>query len=69
MDVQRTVRGDRWKLIEYPKAARTQLFDLLSDPDEEHDLSADPRHAAQAGRLRDALRAWQRQKHDPLVKP
>ena len=45
MDVQRMIRGDRWKLIHYPKLPRDQLFDLETDPFERHDLSADPAHA------------------------
>jgi choline-sulfatase len=31
-----TVRSDRWKYIEAP---RPELFDVVNDPDEEHDLS------------------------------
>ena len=41
-DVQRAVRDDRWKLIRYPRIGLTQLFDLASDPDERHDLAAEP---------------------------
>ena len=66
-DVQRMVRGDRWKLIRYPKAARDQLFDLVADPDERHDLSADPRHAAVLAGLRAELEAWQGRIGDPLA--
>lgn len=43
-DVQRMVRGERWKLISYPKIDMYQLFDLSHDPDELHNLAADPRH-------------------------
>ena len=35
-----------------------RLFDTLADPDELHDLSADPAHAAVLARLRTALDAW-----------
>ena len=31
-DVQRAVRNERWKLIRYPCANETQLFDLQNDP-------------------------------------
>lgn len=34
LGVQRMVRDERWKLIFYPQAVRTQLFDLKSDPHE-----------------------------------
>lgn len=39
-DIQRMVRGERWKLIWYPKAARFQLFDVIADPWELRDRSA-----------------------------
>lgn len=47
-DVQRGVRDERWKLIRYPQVDRTQLFDLVADPHETRDLSAEP---VQAGRI------------------
>jgi choline-sulfatase len=46
------IRNGRFKYIHYVKY-RPQLFDLESDPDETHDLAADPGHAA----LRDACEA------------
>lgn len=52
MAVQRAIRDDRWKLIRYPQVNVTQLFDLQHDPDELHNLAAEP---AQAGRVRDML--------------
>jgi arylsulfatase A-like enzyme len=67
MDTQRMVRGDRWKLIAYPKARREQLFDLSADPLENRDLHALAEHAAVRDELRGALRAWQVENHDPLV--
>ena len=50
-DVQRAVRDERWKLIRYPQIDRTQLFDLVSDPDETRDLAADPAQAARISEL------------------
>lgn len=52
-DVQRMVRGERWKLIWYPKIARFQLFDVVADPWEIRDLSGDAKYA---GRLEEMKR-------------
>ncbi len=38
-DHQRMIRTEQYKLIRYPKADRTQLFDIRKDPWEIHDLS------------------------------
>jgi len=67
-DVQRSARDARWKLIEYPKAGRTQLFDLATDPDELKDLSSDPRHAGELARLRKGLAKLQAEFADPLAR-
>lgn len=67
-DSQRMIRGERWKLIDYPQAGKTQLFDLQHDPDEIHDLSADPRRNAVLDDLRHRLKAWQLDVKDPLLK-
>jgi arylsulfatase A-like enzyme len=45
-DLQRAINDGRWKLIRYPQIGKTQLFDLVADPHEMHDLSADPAQAA-----------------------
>jgi arylsulfatase A-like enzyme len=68
-DVQRMVRGDRWKLIRYPTLGREQLFDLVRDPLERDDLSADPAHTAVRDSLRAELAAWQARVRDPLAVP
>jgi arylsulfatase A-like enzyme len=59
-DVQRMVRGDRYKLIEYGGDAdrRTQLFDLADDPGETENLADDPAHADHLERLRSRLVEW-----------
>ena len=63
---QRAVRDDRWKLIVYPQINKTQLFDLHDDPDETHDLAADPNHKAEVTRLTSLLQTWQRELGDNL---
>ena len=58
--VQRAIRDERWKLIVYPQVNKTQLFDLQSDPNEMHDLSGNPQHAAEVPRLMALLRERQK---------
>lgn len=50
-NVQRAIRDNRWKLIRYPQVDRTQLFDLMADPEEVTDLAGKPEHAGQVKRL------------------
>lgn len=66
-DAQRTIREGTWKLILYPKARRTQLFDLASDPDEMHDLSTQPEQASRIANLRAKLLGWLKENGDPDV--
>jgi arylsulfatase A-like enzyme len=67
-DSQRMIRGERWKLIEYPLISKTHLFDLENDPDELRDLSAEPRQRPVLDELRRRLKDWQRAANDPLAK-
>ncbi len=67
-DLQRMACDNRWKLIYYPKANRTQLFDLEKDPDETSDLSADPKCADKLYELRAKLTALQQEVGDPLIR-
>ena len=64
---QRMVRDERWKLIEYNAAGvrNTQLFDMQNDPDEVHNLGADPQYAEQLKRLRSLLIKSQKDFDDP----
>ena len=66
-DVQRAVRTPDWKLIVYPQIERVQLFNLATDPDERHDLSADPQHRQRLAELAQELTRLQRQADDPLT--
>ena len=51
------VRRD-WKYVEWPEFDYQQLFNLKDDPGELRNLAADPAHAAQRSKMRDALIAW-----------
>lgn len=48
------VRVGKWKYVHYAKYG-PQLFDLEEDPDETHDLAADPRYAAALAECRSRL--------------
>jgi len=50
------IRVGKWKYVHYAKYA-PQLFDLENDPDEIHDLAADPGHAAALAECRGKLYA------------
>jgi arylsulfatase A-like enzyme len=64
---QRMIRAnDGWKLIWYPKAGRTQLFNVADDPQELQDLSADPTHQARAKQMMQSLKEWLRDHRDTL---
>lgn len=65
--VQRAMRDRRWKLIEYPEAKRTQLFDLEADPHETHDLSQADEHRATLERMRALLERERKRFDDPLA--
>jgi hypothetical protein len=69
--VQRAVRDDRWKLIRYPAIHKTQLFDLVRDPDERVDLSSRPEYSGELARLTEILREEMRHYGDgqPLSSP
>jgi arylsulfatase A-like enzyme len=64
---QRMVRGQEYKLIEYPEANRLQLFHLETDPWELKNLAEEPRHETARRRLLETLRAWQKEMGDPLL--
>jgi arylsulfatase A-like enzyme len=70
-NVQRAVRDDRYKLIEYfvgadGKGTRiTQFFDLAGDPWETRDLATDSKHAENLGRLRKEIARWMKEVEDP----
>ena len=57
-DLMRAVRDERYKLIVYPKVNHRQLFDLADDPDELHNLAADPAHRQTLARMEALLEGW-----------
>lgn len=66
-DVQRMVRTDTHKLILYPVAKRIQLFDVVKDPWEMHDLSGDPAYAATISALFKQFKTSQAKVGDTMV--
>jgi len=66
-DSQRMIRERQWKLIWYPKIDRWQLFNVVNDPGELHDSIGDDHERDRIADLRQKLRNWLRQNHDPLV--
>ncbi|MFM9013765.1 MAG: sulfatase-like hydrolase/transferase [Gemmatimonadota bacterium] len=67
-DVQRAVVTPEWKLIHYPKAEKTQVFRLASDPGERHDLAADPDTAGTRHDLEATLAVAQQRFDDRLTR-
>ena len=65
-NVQRMIRGDRWKLIHYPKIDQWQLFDLTNDPDEIRNVVDVLENQATVKELQQRLLAWQQDVGDPL---
>ncbi|QIF03090.1 hypothetical protein [Roseimicrobium sp. ORNL1] len=57
---------DGWKLIWYPKANRTQLFNLSEDPHELQDLAIQPEHAKHREAMMGVLRKWMSAHGDPV---
>jgi choline-sulfatase len=66
LDVQRAVIHDGWKLILYPKAKVAKLFHLTEDPQELHNLAADPAMADRKKALFTKFRELQKRYDDPL---
>lgn len=64
--VQRALVSDDWKYIVYNVEGthREQLFDLVNDPQELHDLAGDPKQRTHIQQMRTALGAQMRAGHD-----
>jgi len=52
------LRDARWKYVHWTSGYRAQLFDLEADPEEFHDLGADPAFEAIRAAAREKLLAW-----------
>jgi arylsulfatase A-like enzyme len=61
-DVQRSVMEGRFKLIEYvvDGTRTTQLFDLVADPMEQHNLAGQRKYSKKIEDLRGKLRGWKK---------
>jgi arylsulfatase A-like enzyme len=67
-NTQRAIRAGDWKLIEYPRIGKTQLFNLHDDPDELNDLSDKADGADARKRLATQLKTWLIEQGDPSSK-
>jgi arylsulfatase A-like enzyme len=64
----RMIRTDRYKYCVYAYGTRREsLVDLQQDPGEMSDLAADPGHREILLGLRERLRRWGVENHDPLI--
>jgi arylsulfatase A-like enzyme len=62
------LRTARWKYLLH-ETFRPQLYDLAADPDEFHDLGADPAYAAVRAELHEALFTWLRRRRQRVTVP
>jgi arylsulfatase A-like enzyme len=69
LNYQRSVRTEEYKLIAYPKAGVTQLFNVVKDPWETANLSAERAFAATKQHLLERLRRFQRELGDTFCEP
>ena len=65
-DFQRSVRTRRHKLIVYPQAKQTQLFDLEKDPWETRNLAEDAAHKSLRQDLQGRLQRLQKELGDTV---
>ncbi len=63
-DVQRAIRDDRWKLIQYPQVDVTQLFDLKNDPDELKNLAGEAGQKERVAKMLAQMTDWQKKLND-----
>ncbi len=66
LQLQRSIRTDRFKLIVYPKANVVRLYDVRNDPLEIKNLAGDPEHSKTVEGLFRDLKTLQQQLNDSL---
>ena len=66
-NVQRALVTPEWKLIEYPVASKTELFQLVRDPDERVNRADDPAEAPRRADLEARLKAARQAVGDPVA--
>ena len=57
-EIELMIRSKRWKLVEFCDPASGQLFDLINDPNEIHDLWNNPTHSSIQQELLHELHTW-----------
>ncbi|WP_372725160.1 sulfatase/phosphatase domain-containing protein, partial [Novipirellula sp.] len=67
LNLQRSIRTDKYKLIVYPKAKIVRLYDIKKDPLEMHDLAGDAAMQPTVKELFARLQALQKSMKDELV--
>jgi arylsulfatase A-like enzyme len=66
IDYQRMIRKDGFKLIVYPRIDKVLLYDLNKDPEEMHDLAAEPAYADKVKEMYRELLELQQEMGDSL---
>lgn len=66
VNYQRMIRKDGFKLMIYPQAEQVKLFDLTTDPEEIHNLAAEPNQQARIAEMYADLRDLQKSYADTL---
>jgi choline-sulfatase len=66
LQLQRSIRTDRYKLIAYPRVPKLRLYDLREDPQETRDLADNPEYHETVERLFEELVELQADMDDPL---
>lgn len=69
LDIQRSVRNNRFKLICYPKISYMELFDLQYDTFEKTNLVFNPEYKEEVNKMLSLLEDWQKKSGDKTVIP
>lgn len=63
----RMIRAREWKYVHRYPYGPNELYDLVNDPDEEHNLAGDAGHRSRMEALRGEMQDWFQQYADPRV--